>query len=796
MRAQDLHALGFHSLVSVTPPGCVLSETSTLSPDSRGKAPGLRSGDVWFGYNWRDPTTQPNPEELDAWGANIGVAAGAFPAFDIDVEDWDLTRQISEVLVENLGKGAVRLGREPHLMLVYRAGEEPLARRRLRFWLDGTEHLVEALGEGQQWVAAGIHPSGKRFGLRFPKGVEHASQLPPLEPADVDNALDRLSELLELIGAEVDRTQAHITDRSLIGQEGLRAPSLGKLQEVVDAIPNTSEEFPGRDDYLRMGFACKAAWPDDEYAAAEVWWSWCDRWEDGVNEPGEALADWQRMKPPYEIGYPLLLDLARGLGGYQTASEDFQPLEEGEDTDDQDSAPSRGQAVAFSDTHMVERLVRIYGDEILYCGARGGWMVWDGSHWSVDELQVVKGIYLANILSSASGEALSRIPQASKAEGIATKLASGTTHERVLKLAEAHPQLAVSQNVFDADPWVLNTPEGVLDLQSGKRREPQREDYPLHLTEVGAGSSKPERWLQFLDETTGGDHDLKRYLHKLVGYLLTGSTREHSLFFVYGPGGNGKSVFTGVLQHILGSYAKVAPMETFLSSKYAGHPTDLASLAGARLVTAQETQEGRSWDEQRVKALTSGDPVAARFMRQDFFTYVPSFKLLVSGNHRPAINNLDPAWQRRMHLIPFTEVPAVVDPDLLDYLREEEAPGILGWAVQGTQLYLEEGLERSRAVAEETRIYLEEEDPFGQWAEERLEKDPDAFSETSELYQDWKEWCYSGGYQPGTKKTFSLQIRDRLSFRGGRHPSTRRRGYRGVTLRDRPDTSGSLRVIG
>ena len=140
----------------------------------------------------------------------------------------------------------------------------------------------------------------------------------------------------------------------------------------------------------------------------------------------------------------------------------------------------------------------------------------------------------------------------------------------------------------------------------------------------------------------------------MVGYALTGVTVEHALFFLYGTGANGKSVFVNTIAAILGDYATNAPMDTFMATQGERHPTDMAGLRGARLVTSIETEQGRRWAESRLKALTGGDKISARFMRQDFFEFIPQFKLVVAGNHKPAIRTIDEAMRRRLHLVPFT----------------------------------------------------------------------------------------------------------------------------------------------
>src|SRR6185437_11667835 len=170
---------------------------------------------------------------------------------------------------------------------------------------------------------------------------------------------------------------------------------------------------------------------------------------------------------------------------------------------------------------------------------------------------------------------------------------------------------------------------------------------------------------------TGGDAELQAFLQRFAGYCLTGVTREHAMAFGFGTGANGKGTFLNTLTGIMDSYAAVAPMETFTSSTVDRHSTELAMLRGARLVTAQETEEGRRWAESRIKALTGGDPITARLMRQDFFTFTPQFKLIIAGNHKPGLRGVDEAIRRRFHLIPFAVKipPEERDKDLADKMK-------------------------------------------------------------------------------------------------------------------------------
>jgi len=302
------------------------------------------------------------------------------------------------------------------------------------------------------------------------------------------------------------------------------------------------------------------------------------------------------------------------------------------------------------------------------------------------------------------------------------------------------------------------------------------------ITTATPGGDCPT-WRRFLAEVTGGDADLQAYLQRVSGYCLTGSTREHALFFLYGTGANGKSVFVNTLATILGDYAASAPMDTFMEARGDRHPTDLAGLRGARFVSSIETEQGRRWNESKVKAITGGDKVSARFMRQDFFEYTPQFKLVIAGNHKPAIRNVDEAMKRRLHLIPFT---ITVPPERRDkHLQQKllaERDGILAWALEGCLAWQRLGrLDPPPQVVAATEEYFEAEDALGRWLEERCVREANAKSLTAELFTDWKQWAEAAGEFVGSQRRFS----DLLITRGVEkwRNAAGIRGFRGVGLK-------------
>ncbi len=233
--------------------------------------------------------------------------------------------------------------------------------------------------------------------------------------------------------------------------------------------------------------------------------------------------------------------------------------------------------------------------------------------------------------------------------------------------------------------------------------------------------------------------------------------------FGYGPGGNGKGVWISTITNIMKDYASTAAMDTFTSSGFDRHPTELAMLAGARLVTASETEEGRAWAEARIKSMTGGDAITAHFMRQDNFTFTPTFKLMIVGNHKPTLHNVDDAMKRRLRIVPFIHKPAVTNPYLADELREEW-PEILRWMIEGCIDWHQNGLTTTAAIAGATAEYFEEQDLVGQWMEE-YDVEPGNKHKSSvptDLYQSWRSFAEKAGVPPGAQRSFS----DKLKAKG------------------------------
>lgn len=460
------------------------------------------------------------------------------------------------------------------------------------------------------------------------------------------------------------------------------------------------------------------------------------------------------------------------------------PLPRGEETDD--ASKERQAAPPVTEDAVALAFTQEHRDRLRYDHDVGAWFEWDGARWVRDETR--RAFHFCRELARhASQEHAKQARQIQRAA-----FASG-----VERFAQADPAHAVRQDIWDRDPFLVGAPNVTIDLRNGQTRTPEPTDgITKSLGVAPTATSDCPRWNAFLEEATGGDQAMIRFLQRWAGYTLTGNTSEHKLMFVYGPGGNGKSVFLNVLTAILGDYAATASMDAFTASRSDRHPTDLAMLRGARLVTASETEEGRAWAESRIKSLTGGDRITARFMRQDFFTYVPQFKLTIVGNHKPVLRNVDDAARRRFLIVPFTQRPTTPDPRLEEKLRDEWG-GILRWMIEGCIAWQGRGLMVPDTVTAATADYFSAQDILGQWIEDECEVAPgnkSLWATSAALFEDWQRYAQAAGENPGSQKTFGEALL-RRGFTDGRkkigRPSRVVRVRYGIRLALKADDEGS-----
>lgn len=420
-----------------------------------------------------------------------------------------------------------------------------------------------------------------------------------------------------------------------------------------------------------------------------------------------------------------------------------------------DAAEQRAQVIALTDTGNAAMFARQYHDRVRYEPDSKSWYVYTGHYWA-------KGGKAAQLAFRYVTELVSNLTASSGAEEAWRKQSlSSRGIKNTLAAAQSHEQILVDVDQFDADPYALNTPGGIVDLQTGEMRASDPAELHSRSTAVTPDRELPTpQWDNFLDRTFGGDQELIRYMQTLVGLMLIGAVLEPVLPLFYGRGRNGKSTLIGVLQGILGvgdNGYSVQAEPKLLTSKEA-HPTGVAALQGARLAACSELAGNEKFNEPLLKMLTGSDLITARKMRQDFTTFKPTASLILASNDRPDIENGGPALWSRVQEFPFSHT--VPDGEQVKNLKEiligGEGPGILAWAIEGSVSYLQVGkLNPPASVLAATKDYQRSTDPLQQFVEEECTVGTPGQQGMSvsltEFHAAYEKWCEEEGHEPLTK---------------------------------------------
>lgn len=423
----------------------------------------------------------------------------------------------------------------------------------------------------------------------------------------------------------------------------------------------------------------------------------------------------------------------------------------------------------LTDAAHAERFARAFAGEFRFDHTRNLWLAWSHTRWAVDLTgrRYARAIELARELyESATREA--DLDARRRLATFAIGCENRARLENVLHLAKFHPLLADAGDLWDADPWALNTPGGLVDLRSGQVRPSTPADRVTFQTAVAlADTADCERWRRFLREVFRGDDEIVRWLQKVMGYALTGITSEQFLVIAFGGGANGKSTLFATVAWLLADYGMNLPFSSFEFFDRSAIPNDLAALRGRRFVTASETQDGTRLNEARVKALTGEDTLTARFLHGEFFSFRPVAKLFLFVNHRPVVRDDSHGFWRRVRLLPFLETFAV-NGALAGELRAE-GPGILRWALDGCLAWQRDGLTVPAAVAGATKDYETDSDALAPFLEACCVLGGDRSVRASQVYGRYRQWCDEANLGP----------RERLSQTAfGRKLKTRFDGFK------------------
>ena len=429
--------------------------------------------------------------------------------------------------------------------------------------------------------------------------------------------------------------------------------------------------------------------------------------------------------------------------------------------------PQGGPEIRETDLGNARRLVRLHGKNLRYCYPWGKWLVWTGTHWEIDDTGTVEK-WAKETVREIYNEAAAE-PQDERRQALvkhALRSESLNKINSMITLAQSEPGIPVRPEDLDLDPWLLNCQNGTLNLKTMELYSHRREDLLTNVLAVPYdASAQCPKWEAFLGDIFAGDEALIEFVQQAVGYSLSGITDERCMFILYGKGRNGKSTFVEALADLLGPYAMKTEITTLTDKRQGNAATnDLARLRGARFVHVSETDEGRRFAEGKVKDLTGGDRISARFLYAEIFEYVPEFKIWMATNYKPQIRGTDPAIWDRIRLIPFT----VRIPD--NKLRpkrtvmaefEAEQAGILAWAVAGCVKWLTQGLDMPEAVRTATEGYREEMDVLAGFIDDCCILSKEAFAKASDLYAAYRAWCEKSGEHPMSLRTFGARLGDR-----------------------------------
>lgn len=434
---------------------------------------------------------------------------------------------------------------------------------------------------------------------------------------------------------------------------------------------------------------------------------------------------------------------------------------------------------ALTDIGNALRLASRFENDLRYSPSHG-WLRYEGHRMvQLAGLPLDEGMGLPDLIR-AEGDAYCTEKRLNDLEGWAKKSSSEARIASALRLAADLPVIRTTAEQLDRFPLELNTPQGVFHLGDGTVRETLASDLLTRSTRATPAPGCPT-WDKFLTEVLPSQ-DVRNFLQRAIGYSITGLTREEVFFVLYGAGQNGKSKLLSAVARALGNYAHAFDPKLVLQQRYEGHPTNIASLHGVRFAYSSEIDAGSQLDEGRVKAITGGDVITARFMRKDEFSWVPTHKLWLATNHLPVIKGQDKGMWRRVVVIPF-DVP--ITDDQRDNLLEEklwgEMRGILAWAIDGAVEYMRYGLQPPVEVLMASAHYKQEQDTTSLFINECTS--PGGVTAAGELYSAYKRWAEDNGNTVLNNTAFGREL-TRLGYESALGTGGKRL-RNGITLTER-----------
>jgi putative DNA primase/helicase len=655
----------------------------------------------------------------------------------------------------------------------------------VKLTIEGEQVQLDVRADGGYDVAPGsVHTSGARYEMTAP-WIDVISDMPEIDP--------------ELLGRRCKRPDRQAAGAPMVPINSLQVDVDARAQarRYLSAIPGAVQGQGG--DQHTFNTACKImrGFNLSESDAYELLCEWNTRcvppWSEHELQTkiagasrygGEALSGRLRESSPgLRVAY---------------SREAVARNAEVETNDIEDAKVRMAQRYPLTDSGHAEWFAFEYGGLLRFNHTQGRWLFFNRHRWRPDTNGKI--VRLAKQAIRKRAELILQLDDIScaqafnglkKGEAIKKLIAAENQHglEACLRLAQSEAPITSNQDdPWDADPWLLGCTNGILDLRTATLRPGVPADWITMSVAVGYHPSAAcPRWERFVAEVFGGDEALTAWVQKAVGYSLTGDTSEQVIFVAYGKGSNGKGVLFNTLQKVLGDYGSNTAFSTFELHQRSSIPNDIAALAGRRFVTASETNDGTRFNEARIKAISGCDPMTARVMHSEFFTFIPKLKLWLAVNHKPVVRDDSYGFWRRLRLIPFpcefSRERGNVDSNLQATLASE-AEGIFAWAVRGCLAWQREGLgEVPEAVEAATAQYQAESDPLREFFDACCITDAAATARGNALWQAYTTWADTQGLRGSDRlnaRSFGIKLSERFTPKRDRHGKT----YVGIGLRD------------
>lgn len=399
----------------------------------------------------------------------------------------------------------------------------------------------------------------------------------------------------------------------------------------------------------------------------------------------------------------------------------------------------------LNDTGNAHYFIDRFGDEIKYNVDNKAWMIWNGQYWQVDVFGNIKN--LAEILIEELKMNAFKCDNLEKQKEMfknINRLYNSSGKEAMLKESQHLIGVPVTNEMFDLDDFLFNCQNGVIDLRTGNLIEHNKSLLLNKYSDIEYKKEYPLLFVNFLHDIFEDNEEIIDYIQKVLGYAMTGSTKEQKAWFFVGDGSNGKSLLLQIINEVLGDYAATSSAELLLDKKtQSANLSEVARLKGIRTVITSESKLGDKLNESAVKSLTSGnDKITARFLYANEFEFYPKMKVFMATNHEPIIRGTDNGIWRRIVKVPFRRIfkEDEQDKELIDKLRQEKS-AILNWLVEGCLKWQKEGLKEPECIKNEIKEYRTEMDLVATWMEECCEVNPGYFEKATDLYENFKNYC-------------------------------------------------------